>query len=172
MFDHEIRWPTPVAMAVLVAMCQLAAETSGLWFGFPARPDWLWGLAFHAALRTAPGAALVAFASCGLVRDLFLGPTLGSAAIAYILVGWAVLSWRLLAVGHNILTTVLLAGVTAFLESLVRPALDYGSLAYRLMDRVFFVSMGDGLLTGAAYLPLVLILGLGPFRPWEERGGY
>lgn len=172
MFDHEIRWATLIAMAVLVAMGQLLAETSGLWFAFPARPDWLWVLGFYAALRTASGSALVAFATCGLVRDLILGPTLGSAAIAYILVGWLVLSWRLLAAGHNIVTTVLLAGATAFLESLVRHSLDYGPLAFRLVDKVFFASVGDGVLTGIAYLPLMLVLSLGPFRPWEERSGY
>lgn len=172
MFDHEIRWPTLVSMAILVAMLQLASETAGLWFGFPARPDWLWGVAFYAVLRTTPASALVAFASCGLLRDLILGPKLGSAAIAYILIGWTVLSWRLLAAGHNILTTTLLAGVTGFLASLIRHSLDYGPLAYRLVDRVFFVSVGDGALTGAAYLPLVVILGMGPFRPWQERDGY
>lgn len=172
MFDHEIRWYVLVAMAVLIGMGQIALETGGVWFGFPARPDWLWALAFFAALRTTPMSALAAFAACGVVRDVLLGPRLGSAAIAYILVGWLVLSWRLLASQHGFLTSTLLAGVTAFLVALIRHALDYGSQTYTLIDRIFFVSVGDGLLTGVAYLPLILILSVNSFCPWRERSGF
>jgi rod shape-determining protein MreD len=172
MFDHEIRWYTLVALALLTGLAHLASETSGLWFAFPARPDWLWGLAFFAVLRTPPVSALAAFAACGVVRDALLGPRLGSAAIAYILVGWLVLSWRHLGGRHGILTSVLLAGVTAFLAALIRHSLDYGWLAHRLVDRIFFVSIGDGLLTGVGYLPLMLVLSAASFRPWRERSGF
>ncbi len=172
MFDHEIRWYVLIAVAVLLGLAQLASETAGLWFDFPARPDWLWGVAFFAVLRTAPTAALTAFAVCGLVRDAVLGPKLGSAAIAYILVGWPVLSWRLLGGRHGVVTTTLLAGVTAFFAAVLRHLLDYGGFAYTLGDRIFFISVGDGLLTGLGYLPLMLVLGSASFRPWRERSGY
>lgn len=172
MFDHEVRWYTLFGLAVLAALAQAGLETGGLWFGFPARPDWLWILALCATLRTSPTSALIAFASCGIVRDLFLGPRLGAAAIAYILVGWLTLSWRTLASERALLTAPLLAGTTAFLAALIRHALAYGPFAHKLADRVFFVSVGDGLLTGVAYLPLALILSLGAFRPWRERSGY
>ncbi|MDR1745401.1 MAG: hypothetical protein LBS30_06585 [Planctomycetota bacterium] len=171
MFDQEIRWPTLFALAVLVSLMQIGLETGGVWFGFPARPDWVWCVAFYAVLRAAPVSALIAFASCGIVRDLFLGPRLGSAAIAYIVVGWLALSWRSFASERVFLTTTLLAGTTAFLAALLRHALDYGPLAYTLIDRVFFVAVGDGLLTGAAYPFLAVLLSLRAFRPCQERLG-
>ncbi len=172
MFEHEIRWHTLFGLAVLAALLQVGLETGGLWFGFPARPDWLWILALSATLRTAPTTAMIAFASCGIVRDLFLGPRMGAAAIAYILIGWLALSWRTLAVERSLVTAPLLAGTTAFLAALIRHSLEYGTLAYTLADRVFFVSVGDGLLTGVLYLPFALILSLHAFRPWQERSGY
>lgn len=167
----EIRWHTLAALAVIVPLLAVGAEIGGVWFGFPARPDWLWILAFSAALRATPARALLAFASCGFLRDVFLGPRLGAGVIAYVLIGWALLSWRTFATERSLLTAPLLAGATAFLAALLRHSLDFGFAAYTLADRVFFVSAGDGLLTGLLYLPFVLILHFPPLCPWQERSG-
>lgn len=170
MYEYDVRWWALIPVSILLGFTQLFSEVSGLWFSFPSRPEWLWCLAFTAALRTPPVSAICAFGVCGFVRDAVLGSTLGSASISYLLVGWVVLSWRILASDRGLLGEAVMVMVTAFLVAVLRHALDYGSLGYRLIDRVFFISLGDAALTGVVYLPLVLVLCLEAFRPWRERG--
>lgn len=172
MYRQVIRWPTLICVAVLFGMAHLASETGALWFGFPARPDWIYLVAFVCTLRASPVAAVTAFACCGLVRDLVLGPKLGAAVIAYILVGWSTTAWRTLAANQGVLATTLSAGITAFVASLIKHSLDYGMQTHKLIDRIFFIAVGDGLLSGVAYLPLVFLLGIEALKPWQERDGY
>lgn len=168
MYDNDIRWYVLVPVAIIIAFGQLVAETSGLYFSFPARPSWLWCLAFFATLRTPPTPAIIAIALCGFIRDLSLGPKPGSASLAFIVVGWLALSWRLLASERSFAYQTLFVGVTAFLVSLLKHSLDYGFLTHKLIDRVFFVSVGDALLTLVAYPLLALALSFKSFRPWRE----
>lgn len=172
MYQHYVRWYALVPVAILIAFAHIFAETANLYLAFPARPEWLWCLALAAAMKTPPTPAMLAFAACGLIRDLFIGPKLGSALIAYIAVGWLTLSWRLLAHERNYAYQCLLAGVTCFLVALLKHSLDYGSLTYMLIERVFFTSLGDAVLTFAAYAPLGILLSLDSFRPWKERSGF
>lgn len=172
MREHEIRWWVLIAVGMLIGFGQLFLEISGSWFSFPARPDWFWCLAFCAALRTSPVSAIAVFGLCGVMRDLLLGPRLGAGAIAFVAVGWLALSWRVLAVDRGWMWAALLAGVTAFLEALLRHSLEYGMLAHKLVERVFFVSLGDAALTALGYLPLTLVLAFHSFRPWRERSGF
>lgn len=172
MLEHEVRWYALAPTAILIALLHLAVEMGGLWFSFPARPEWLWGLAFYATLRTPSTQALVVFFLCGLVRDCLLGPRLGAGTLAYLLLGWVTLHWRFFAASRGLPMQVLLVGWSAFFVALLKHALDYGPLAYKLLYRVFFVSFGDGVLTGLAYLPLLVVLSLDSFRPWRERSGY
>lgn len=172
MYDHDIRWWALAPVGILIGLGQLFLEVSGVWFDFPARPDWLWCLAFFAALRTPPVSAICAFAACGFLRDVILGPKLGAGCIAFIVVGWIVLSWRILASDRGWPSAALMAGATAFLVAVLKHGLDYGGMTYKLMERVFFVSLGDAALTGVAFLPLALLLSSGSFRPWRARSGY
>lgn len=172
MFEHDVRWYALIPTAMLMALAHLTAEMGGLWFSFPARPEWLWALAFYATLRTPPVQALAAFFLCGLLRDCILGPRLGAGAMAYLVVGWVTLNWRFLATSRGWPMQALVAAWSAFFVAMLKHALDYGPLAYKLLYRVFFVSFGDGVLTGFAYLPLLLVLSLDSFRPWRQRGGY
>ncbi|MCC8108362.1 MAG: hypothetical protein LIQ30_04800 [Planctomycetes bacterium] len=172
MYTHEVRWFVLLPLAVILGVVQVFLEVGDVWFGFPARPDWLWILAFVATLRTTPVEAIGAFALCGLTRDLFLGPRLGSGTFAFVLIGWVAIHWRLLATTRGWLFQILIAALSAFLVALVRHGLDYGWLTYKLMERWFFVSMADGLLTGVGYLPLALVLGLSSFRPWKTRSSF
>lgn len=169
MYEYNVRWWALIPVSILLGFGQLFSEVSGLWFGFPARPDWLWCLAFIAALRTPPVSAIFAFGLCGFMRDGILGPKLGSACLSYLIVGWVVLSWRILASDRGWFGAALMAGVTAFLTAVLKHSLDYGAMTYKLIDKVFFISLGDAALTGLVYLPLALILYLDSFCPWRER---
>ncbi len=172
MYDHDICWYSFVPLALLIAGAALLAETAGWWGHFPARPDWLWGLAFYAGLKAPPNPAIMAFFLCGLIRDLVLGPKLGSATLAFTFIGWITLYWRPLAATRGWFYQPLVAGLSAFLLMLMKHALDYGPLTYKLLERWFFVSLVDGVLTGMGYLPLMLVLGLASLRPWKDREGY
>ena len=172
MYDHDVRWPTLAAMAIILSLGALAAEIWGLWFRFPSRPDLLWILAFYTVLRVPPARATAAFALCGLIRDLFLGPRLGSAMLAYLVLGWLALHWRFIAIAWGGVGQALVAGAGGFLAALARHALDYGPLTYKLLYRTLFVSLGDGVLTLLAYIPLAALLGLEAFRPWRARDGF
>lgn len=172
MYEHDVRWYALIPVAMIIALVQLFAEMSELYFAFPARPDWLWCLALAAALRTPPAPAILAFAVCGLVRDVFLGPKLGSAIMAYVAVGWLSHAWRFLAQRHNYAYQCLFAGVACFPMSLIKHSLDYGSLTYKLMDRVFVASLGDAVLTFAAFALMSLFLSFDSFRPWKEKSGF
>ncbi|MCD8139826.1 MAG: rod shape-determining protein MreD [Planctomycetaceae bacterium] len=172
MYDHEVRWYALVPVAMLVAFAHIFAEAGGWYPQADVRPDWFWCLAFIAALRTPPTQAIVAFFTCGLIRDILVGPRLGAAAIAFLLIGYLTLSWRILASQRNYASQCLLAAVTAFLVAMLKHSLDYGGLTYKLIDRVFLLSLGDAVLTLAAYVPMSLILSLDSFRPWKERSGF
>ncbi len=172
MYEHEVRWYALVPVAILVGFAHFFAEAGDWYPQMNIRPDWFWCLAFIAALRTPPTQAVVAFFSCGLIRDLLVGPRLGSAAIAFLIVGYLSLSWRILAYQRNFAYQCLLAAVTAFLVAMLKHSLDYGPLTYKLIDRVFLLSLGDAVLTLIAYVPMSLILSLDSFRPWKERSGY
>lgn len=172
MHRHEIRWYALIPTAVLFCFMELAVETAGLWFRFPIRPNWLWCLVFFAVLQAPAIQAVLAFALCGALRDVLLGPRLGAGTLAFIIGGWFVLHWRLLATTRGVLSQAIIAGATALLVSLLKHGLDYGPLAYKLVYRIIFMSFGDALLTLAAYIPVAAFLSWEPFRPWRERSGY
>ena len=172
MYEHEIRWYALLPVSIVLGLFAVLAEMAGVWGAFPGRPDWLWCLAMCAVLNAPPVPAIAAFAWCGLVRDFTLGSRPGSAMIAFILVGWTVLYWKPLAADRGWPGQALLAGAGAFVVALTRHGLDYGLLAYKLVDRLFFLSAADAVLTGIAYLPLAALLTLPQFRPWRERSGY
>ncbi len=169
MYDNEIHWRTLVPVALLLCCVQLIAETGGLWGAFPARPEPLWCLAFYAAMRGAPVSSMAAFFLCGVLRDLAVGPRLGAGALAFTAMGWIALHWRFLATERGWIGQALLAGWAGVFVAILRNALDYGPLAYTLLYRVFFLGIGNGALTGIAYLPLAALFSLAPFRPWRER---
>lgn len=170
MFDHEIRWPVLVPVSILLGMAMLAAEIAGLWFRIDMRPDLFWGMAFFITLRTAPMEALAAFAWCGLTRDILLGPRLGSATIAFVLVGWSVLYLRYAIVSRGWFGQLFAVGATGFCVALLRHGLDAGRLAGARWDAIFILAAGDAVLGMAAYAPVCAILALAPFRPWRRRG--
>lgn len=172
MHPHEIRWYVLIPVAILFCLAHLAAETAGLWFRFPSRPDWLWCLVFFAALQVPATQAVFAFAACGLVRDFLLGPRLGAATLAFIIAGWFVLHWRILATTKGVISQAAVAGAIGLMAALLKHGLDYGPLAYKLMYRLIFVSIGDAVLTTLAYIPVAALLSWKSFRPWRERGGW
>lgn len=169
MFEHEIRWYVLLPVSFLLGMAALSAEIAGVWFRPDMRPDLFWCMAFFITLRTTPLEALAAFAWCGFARDALLGPKLGSAAIAYILVGWSVLYLRYAIVSRGWFGQMFAAGATAFVAALLRHVLDAGRLAASLWDTIFFLAIGDAVLSLIAYAPLCALLALAPFRPWRRR---
>ncbi len=171
MYDHEIRWSALVPLALVVGLAALFAEIAGFWGKFPARPDWLWILAFYAAMRATPVPSITAFAWCGFVRDVTLGSSLGSGAIAFVLTGWIALYWKPLASTRGWPGQAVTVGAGGFLVGVIRHGLDAGWLFPNVMDAVFFVSLGDGLLTSLAFIPLAIVFSLSPIRPWRERTG-
>ena len=171
MYDNEIRWYALAPVAVLICFGHLFLETGGAWGGFPVRPELLWCFVFYATMHAPPTQSIAAFFLCGVVRDCFIGPRLGSGAIAFTLMGWIALHWRFLAASHGWFGQALLAGWSGIFVAMIRHGLDYGPLAYTLLYRVFFLGIGDGALTGLAYLPLAALFGLSPFRPWRGRTG-
>lgn len=173
MYDREVRWGALVPVAILVGFGALFAEIAGLWpASMPGRPELLWCLAFYSTLRVRPTPSLVAFAFCGLARDLILGQRLGAATMVFVVMGWLSVYWRVLATTRGWLSQALVAGMSGFVAALARHTLDYGPLAYKLLYRIVFVSVADGLLTALAYLPMLAALGMESFRPWRERDGY
>lgn len=172
MYDHDIRWWALAPLTLVLGFFVLLAETTGMWGEWPCRPEWFWCLAFLAALRSPPVASVFAFGWCGLSRDFLLGPKPGVAMLAFVIVGWMIHFWKPIAVVRGLPGQVFIAGVGAFAVSLLKHSLDYGSATYKLWDWVLLLSFGDALMTGVAYVPAALILGLPSFRPWRERSGY
>ncbi len=172
MYETDIRWYALIPVSLLLGLAVLAVETSGAWGGFPFRPDLFWCLAFAAALKSPPAPSIIAFAWCGFARDMLLGPRAGSASLAFVLVGWLALYWKPLAAIRGLAGQAVLAGAGAFLAAALKHGLDAGGLAYVLWERIFFLALGDGVLTAFAYVPAVLILTLPSFRPWAERRSY
>lgn len=170
--EREMRWAVLVPTALLLGFAMLFAELRGWWGAFPARPDLLWCLAFLAGLRTGATPCIVAFALCGMVRDLFLGPKLGASAIAYVLVGWIFLYWRPLADARGWLMRAFMAGVGACMVAVVKRVLDYGDLSGALWERIAGLAAGDGVLTALVFIPAVVLLHAPSFRPWRDRSGY
>lgn len=169
MYEHEIRWFVLVPVAVLTGIFALFAEVSGIWFAFPARPDWLWCVAVFACLKAPPVQTIFAFACCGLVRDVFLGPRPGAALLAYIITGWLLLHWKTLASARGWTGQLALAFLGGLIAAVLKHTLDYGYLASKLWYWILAVSAADALVTMAAY-PLVAILLTAPsFRPWREK---
>lgn len=171
MYDKEIRWYALVPVAILTCFAHLFLETGGAWGGVPVRPEWLWCLAFYATLHAPPAQSLFVFFLCGVLRDVLIGPRLGAGALAYTAMGWIALHWRFLAASHGWIGQALVVGWSGIFVALLRHGLDYGPLAYKLLYRIFFLGIGDGVATGLAYLPLAVLFGLRSFRPWRERTG-
>ncbi len=172
MYETDIRWFALIPVALLLGLADLAVETSGAWGGIPFRPDLFWCLAFAAALKSPPTPSIMAFAWCGFARDMLLGPRAGSASLAFVLVGWLALYWKPLSAIRGLAGQAALAGAGAFLVAGLKHALDAGSLAYVMWERIFFLALGDGFLTTLAYAPAALVLMLPSFRPWVERRSY
>lgn len=172
MYDHEVRWFTLLPMSILLGLTIVVLETQGVWGKLPVRPDFFWCLAFFAALKAPPVSSIFAFAWCGLMRDCFLGPKAGSASMAFVLLGWMMLYWKPLAALRGWLAHAVAAGSSACLVAFIKHSLDAGWMTTRLWEKIFFLGLGDGILTIAAYIPVALILSLPSFRPWRENSGY
>lgn len=172
MYEHEIRWWTLVPTAILAGFLVLFAETGGLWFRFPARPDWFWCIAVLAALKAPPAPAVAVFGCMGLLRDLILGPRPGSAMLAFVLVGWPLIRWLPFAAVRGLAARMFMTAAAAFPVALVKHALDYGSATHKLWYWLAAVSLGDAVLTLLAYPLVVLLLSPEPFRPWRERNAF
>lgn len=168
MYEHAIRFQVLVPVAALLGLAALFAEVCGLAPGFPGRPDWFWCLAVFAAIKAPPKQAILAFACCGLARDLLLGPKPGSAMFAFVLIGWFSLYWKPLAADRGWPGQVLFAALGALGIALIKHTLDYGLLAYKLWYWILAVSLSDAALTLPAYPPLAVLLAIPSFRPWRE----
>jgi hypothetical protein len=171
MYDHEIRWSALIPLSLALGLVVLGVETTGVWGAFPVRPDWFWVLAFFAAMRALPVSSICVFAWCGFARDMLLGPRPGAASIAFILIGWIALYWKPLAATRGWFGQALAVGMSAFLVGVVKSCLDAGWMFAGMVDSIFFISLGIGMLSGVLFIPAAIFLSVGPFRPWRERTG-
>lgn len=172
MYDQEIRWRVLVPVSILLGFGMLAAEIFGLCPNFPARPDLFFCLAFLAGRRAPPVPTIVAFAWCGVVRDLLLGPKLGAATLAYVIAGWLVLYWKPLMILRVLPVQAAVVASTSLLAALLKHGFDAGRLVWGIFGRILFVSAADTVLTMLFFVPVVLVLSIPSFRPWRERGAY
>ena len=172
MFENDIRWSALVPLSLALGLAVLAVEASGVWGALPFRPEWFGCLAFYAGLRAAPFPSLCAFAWCGLVRDGLLGDKMGSATIAFILIGWLGMHWKVLAAVRGALFQMAALGVCAFGMAALRRFLDAGGLWTRMLPASLLAALGDAVLSAFAYLPCVLLLSLPSLRPWRARNGF
>lgn len=169
MNDHEINWISLLPLALLLSLASLLAEILGWWPGRVVRPDLTWCLAFFAMRRAFPAAAMLVAFCCGLARDLVLGPKLGAAALAYLLVVFAYLHLRERVAGGGFAEHAALAGGLAFLANLLKVFFDLGLEMPLSWADYFIVALGDGLATLAAYPVMYLLLSLPFLDPTRER---
>lgn len=172
MFEHDIRWSALIPLSLALGLAVLCVEASGVWGGFPVRPEWFCCLAFYAGLRTSPFPSLCAFAWCGLVRDALLGNKMGSATIAFILVGWVAMHWKTLAAVRGVVFQIATLGFYVFGIALLRRFLDAGGLWTKVIPASAFAALGEAAMTAVFYLPCVVFLALPALRPWRMRSGY
>lgn len=169
MYEREIRWLTLISLAALTGILSLGLEMTGMWPPFLSRPDWFWILAFCVTLHSYPVSSLFAIAMCGAARDFLLGPKMGSAALAFVLVGWLMQFWKPSIRLHGVLGHAVAAGISAFLVAITKHALDWYGLSTALWLDNVLLSAGDALLTAVAYIPMVAILSLPGIQPWRKR---
>jgi hypothetical protein len=169
---HEIRWGMLIQIAALFGLAELWAEIAGYWGRFPSRPDWFWCLALIAASRSARISAMAAFALCGLVRDLLVGPRLGASLLAFVVVGWPIAAGNDADIFRGWPQRLVLAGFGGMAVACLRLGIETGAATPAILDRLFVLAASQGLLTMAAYFPVVLLLSLPLFRPWREQREY
>lgn len=169
MYEREIRWLALIPLAALTGILSLGLEMTGVWPDFLSRPDWFWILAFCATLHAYPVSSLFAIALCGVARDFLIGPKTGSAALAFVLVGWLVQFWKPTIRLHGAVGQAVAAGISAFFVAVVKHALDWYGMATALWLDNIMLSAGDAALTVVAYIPVVVILSLPGIRPWREQ---
>ena len=169
MDDRDISWIALVPLAILAGLAVLLAETGGLWPGRVVRPDLVWCLAFFAARRAAPTDALAASAWCGLARDMVLGPKLGSAILAYLLVAITHLHLRERIAGGGFIDYAALIGALAVAVNLARSAFDSGPGFLDAWADGAIAAAGCGLATLAAYPAMYALLSVSWFNPTRER---
>jgi rod shape-determining protein MreD len=167
--DHDIHWIALLPLAALLGLASLLAEVLAWWPGRAVRPDLIWCLAFFAMRRTPPATAMLAAFCCGLARDALLGPKLGAAALAYLLVVFAYLHLRETIAGEGFAEHAVLAGGLAFLVNLLKVFFDLGLGLPASWPDYFIVALGDGAATLAAYPPMYLALSLPFLEPTRER---
>ena len=169
MNDHDVNWIALVPLAFLVAVLALVLEMAGVWPGKAVRPDLAWCLAFFAARRAFPVVALPTAFVCGLARDLVLGPKLGAATLAYLLVAWTYLYLRETTAGGGFVEHAVLVGGLAFCVNALKTFLDLGGGIAQAWSDYFIVALGDGVATLAAYPVMFLLLSIPFLDPTRER---
>ncbi|MDR1535942.1 MAG: rod shape-determining protein MreD [Planctomycetota bacterium] len=169
MNQRQISWPVLFQTAVILGLIELAGEIMGLWGRFLFRPDWFWCLAVFSALKMTPVSAMIAFALCGLIRDLSIGPRLGAAMFAYIVVGWIALAWNRAVMFQGWIQQIPLAGLGAFLAAGLRLALESGDPA---TAESLILALGQGGLTLVVYVPAGLFFSLSPLCPGREQSWF
>ncbi len=169
MYEREIRWLALVPLAALTGILSLRLEMTGIWPEFLSRPEWFWILAFCATLHAYPVSSLFAIALCGVAREFLRGPKIGSAALAFVMVGWLLQFWKPTIRLHGILGQAVAAGISVFFVAVVKHALDWYGMATTLWLDNVMLSAGDAVLTTFAYIPVVAVLSLPGVRPWRER---
>lgn len=170
MIEQEVRWQVLAPISILWALAILAAAMTDIWpfrlFG----AEWLWCLAWVSAAKSPPMSAILACAWCGLARDVFLGPRMGSGMLAYVFVGWLSAMWRSSAPPGNGLERTVLVAAGALGVSWFMAMLDAGAVAAGFDGSNLLASLGTGLASGAAYPLACLLSSPEPFRTWRERG--
>lgn len=162
MDDHDINWIALIPLSFIVGLAVLVLEINGLWPGRVIRPDLVWCLAFFATRRATPANALAASAWCGLARDLTLGPRLGAATLAYLLVAIAFLYLRELVAGGGFFDHAALFGALVVAVSLLKSAFDFGVVFFTAWADCIVIALGCGLATLIAYPVMHALLAV----PW------
>lgn len=169
MSDREVNWFALIPLTLTAGLLSLVLEIARIWPGTTIRPDLVWCVAFFAMRRADAAAVLGAAFAGGLARDLLLGPKLGSAVLAFYLAGLVFIHLREAVAGGGFAEHAVLVGGLAFFVNFLKVFLDQGWDVSRSWSGYFFVALGDGLLTLAAYPFVYLFLSLPGLDPTRER---
>ncbi len=169
MYDEEINWLALLPLPLLLGLLFLLAEIGGVWPGRSIRPDIIWCLAYFAGRRAIPVLALTAAAYCGLAHDLLLGPKLGAATLAYILVAWLFMYWREEVAGGGFLEHTVLLGVLAIIVNLLRTILEVGDGFLEMWSEYLIVAVVSGIVTAVVYPLFYVLFSLPGFDPTRRR---
>lgn len=169
MVDREVEWIVLVPLSLLIGFIALLLDVAGAWPFAAVRPDFVWCLGFFASRRSPPASAMAASAWCGLAHDLTLGPKLGSATLAYLLVAWIFLLCRDWVAGNGFAELTVLVGFLSFCANLLRLCFDQGSYFFAAWSGNLFIAIAGGLLTLVVYGIMYMLLWTPGFNPTRER---